>query len=113
MSSNRFTFYLALFFLLVINVPLNLKLIDLVLADPNLDTGFVLSLPVFFISVFFLIFWFFAIPRLLKPVSILIVLASSIVSYSMYSYGVVFDYSMIQNVFETNYGEANAYLNRE
>lgn len=111
MSSNRFTLYLALFFLLVVNLPLNLKLVELVTADPNLDKGFVLSLPVFFISVFFLIFWFFTMPRLLKPVSILIVMVSSIVSYSMFSYGVVFDYSMIQNVFETNYGEANAYLN--
>lgn len=113
MTSNRFTLILALFFLVVVNVPLNLKLWQLVTGDPQLDYGFILSLPVFFVTVFFLIFWCFTVPKLLKPISILIVLVSSIVSYSMYTFGVVFDYSMIQNVFETNYGEANAYLNPE
>ena len=111
MSTNRFTLLLAIFFLLVINTPLNIKLYQLVTADPNLSWWFVASLPLFFVSVFFLVFWFFTVPLMLKPVSVLLVLVSAVVSYTMFSYGIVFDYSMIQNVFETNYGEASSYLN--
>ena len=111
MSSNRFTLLLSIFFLVVINYPLNSKLIELIAVDKSLSWDFVATLPLFFVSVFFIVIWFISVPYLLKPLSILLVIISSIVSYSMHTYGVVFDYAMIKNVFETNYGEASSYLN--
>lgn len=111
MSANRFTLMLALFFTTVVNLPLNTKLYQLIIEDPNLSWGFVLSMPFFFTAVFFLVFWFFTFPLVIKPLSITLVMISAVVSYSMYSYGIIFDSSMIQNLFETNYGEASSYLN--
>ncbi|MFC6668924.1 phosphoethanolamine transferase [Marinobacterium aestuariivivens] len=44
--------------------------------------------------------------RLLKPLAIFILLSASAVSYFMQSYGILIDKSMVQNLFETNVGEA-------
>lgn len=79
--------------------------------ESELSIGFVISLPFFFGALFFFLFSLYAFPYLLKPISISLVLLSSIVTYAVYTYGTLFDYSMIQNKFETNYGEATAYLN--
>jgi len=112
MSTNRFTLWLTLYFLLVLNIPLTLQLYKIIsTTESELAVGFILSLPLFFGSLFYLLFSFISVRWLLKPLSILLVLISSMITYAMYSYGTLFDYSMMQNVFETNYGEASAYLN--
>ena len=111
MSSNRFALLLSIFFLVIINYPLNAKLVELIAVDETVSWDFVATLPLFFVSVFFIVIWFISLPYILKPLSILLVMISAIVSYSMHTYGVVFDYAMIKNVFETNYGEASSYLN--
>lgn len=112
MSSNRFTLWLTLYFLLVLNIPLTLQLYKIIsTTESELAVGFILSLPLFFGSLFYLLFSFISVRWLLKPLSILLVLISSMITYAMYSYGTLFDYSMMQNVFETNYGEASSYLN--
>ena len=48
------------------------------------------------------------LPRLTVAVTLLV---SSLLLYGTVAYGVIFDKSMIQNVMETNSGEAFAYLN--
>jgi len=112
MTSNRFTLWLTLYFMLVLNFPLQSQLMSIIsTTESELSIGFVISLPFFFGALFFFLFSLYAFPYLLKPISISLVLLSSIVSYAMYTYGTLFDYSMIQNIFETNYGEATAYLN--
>ena len=111
-TSNRFILWLTLYFLLVLNFPLQSQLVSIIsTTESELSTGFIISLPFFFGALFFFMFSLYTIPYVLKPVSISLVLVSSMVTYAMYNYGTLFDYSMIQNVFETNYGEATAYLN--
>ncbi|NVK00621.1 MAG: phosphoethanolamine--lipid A transferase [Oceanospirillaceae bacterium] len=112
MTSNRFTLWLTLYFLLVLNLPLQAQLVSIISStDGELSTGFIISLPFFFGALFYFLFSLGCFPYLTKFISIVLVLTSSLVTYAMYSYGTLFDYSMIQNVFETNYGEVTAYLN--
>lgn len=112
MTSNRFTLWLTLYFLLVLNIPLSLQLYKIIsTAQSDLAVGFIVSLPFFFGALFYFLFSFITVPWLLKPLSAVLVVISALVTYAMYSYGTLFDYSMIQNVFETNYGEASSYLN--
>lgn len=111
MTTNRFTRWLTLYFLLVLNIPLTLQLYKIIsTTESELSIGFVTSLPLFFGALFYFLFSFISVRWLLKPLSITLVLISSMVTYAMYSYGTLFDYSMMQNVFETNYGEASSYL---
>ena len=111
MTTNRFTLWLTLYFLLVLNIPLTLQLYKIIsTTESDLAIGFIISLPLFFGALFYFLFSFVTVRWLLKPLSITLVLISSMVTYAMYSYGTLFDYSMMQNVFETNYGEASSYL---
>lgn len=112
MTPNRFTLWLTLYFLIVLNAPLTLQLYKIITTtESELAGGFVISLPFFFGALFYFLFSLITLPWLLKGLSIVLVLISSMVTYAMYTYGTLFDYSMIKNVFETNYGEASSYLN--
>lgn len=111
MTANRFTLWLTLYFLLVLNIPLTLQLYKIIAnRESELSVGFLISLPFFFGALFYFLFSFITVRWLLKPLSIGLVSVSALVTYAMYSYGTLFDYSMVQNVFETNYGEASSYL---
>jgi len=99
-------------FLLILNFPLQSQLVSIISrTEGELSAGFGISLPFFFEALFFFLFLLCAFPYLLKSISISLVLICSLVTYAMYSYGTLFDYSKIQNVFETNHGEATVYLN--
>jgi len=112
MTVNRFVLLLTFYFLVVLNFPLLSQLYSIISStEAELSAGFILSLPFFFGALLFFLFSLYSLPYLTKPISILLVLVSSVVTYAMYSYGTLFDYSMVQNVIETNYGEASAYLN--
>ncbi|MDP5065272.1 MAG: phosphoethanolamine--lipid A transferase [Haliea sp.] len=108
---SQFTLLLAAYFVLVINIPLAAHLITILQHTEGLSVGMVLSLPLFFGSVFYLLFSFWTLPYLAKPFAVVLLLASSLVSYAMFYYGTVFDMEMIRNLVETNPGEAHAYLN--
>ena len=51
-----------------------------------------------------------ALPFLRRPLLVLLVVVSAACSYFMLHYNVLIDRSMVQNVFETNQAELNAYL---
>jgi lipid A ethanolaminephosphotransferase len=53
----------------------------------------------------------FTFRYLLKPFFILLIMTASLVSYAMLKYGIIFDVGMVQNILETNSGEATSYLN--
>ncbi|MCR9185445.1 MAG: phosphoethanolamine--lipid A transferase [Halieaceae bacterium] len=111
LGMSRFTLLLAVYFVLVINLPLAARLVTILQHTEGLSLGMVLSLPLFFGSVFYLLFSFWTFRYLARPFAVLLLLASSLVSYAMYYYGTVFDMEMIRNLVETNPGEARAYLN--
>ncbi len=51
-----------------------------------------------------------ALPFVRKPLLVLLLVVSAACSYFMLHYNVLIDRSMVQNVFETNQAELNAYL---
>lgn len=108
-SSASFIFMIALYFGFVFNFPVTSKLVEL--ASETSDSIFAYFSPLLLSAAFIIIFSLFNIPYLRKPIFVTLVLSSSMASYATYKYGVMFDYGMIENIFETNTSEAYSYLN--
>jgi len=102
---------LVLYFALVLNWPIFLHFYNVLSGLSHVKAGFVASIPLVLIAALNAVFIPFTFRFLLKPFFSLLLLASSIVSYAMLKYGVIFDAGMMQNIVETNRGEAAAYLN--
>ncbi len=101
---------LALYFALVVNFPILSELNSILSKLESVKIGFVLSIPLFFLAAFNFIFSLFSWPYFSRPFFTLLLIISSMVSYAMYNYGVIFDYGMIENIFETDTSEATSYL---
>ena len=54
---------------------------------------------------------FFSIKYAFKPFLFLFIIVSTLIAYGTFSYGIVFDYGMIENTLETSSSEAFSYLN--
>lgn len=70
------------------------------------NMGFLFSLAVVLINVMVLLFTIFCTKYTVKPILIVILLASSLASYFMNEYNIVIDDSMIQNILETDISES-------
>ncbi|WP_429086385.1 phosphoethanolamine transferase [Aeromonas allosaccharophila] len=102
---------LVLFFALVLNWPIFLHFYTALSGLSHVKVGFAISIPLVLIAALNAVFIPFTFRFLLKPFFTLLLLSGSIVSYAMLKYGVIFDAGMMQNIIETNSGEAGAYLN--
>ncbi|QWZ64184.1 phosphoethanolamine transferase [Aeromonas sp. FDAARGOS 1417] len=102
---------LVLFFALVLNWPIFLHFYTVLSTLTHVKAGFVISIPLVLIAALNAVFIPFTFRFVLKPFFTVLILTGSIVSYAMLKYGVIFDAGMIQNIVETNSGEAGAYLN--
>ncbi|WP_261884208.1 phosphoethanolamine transferase [Vibrio pelagius] len=110
LSLNKLPFVMALYYTLVVNIPIVRELWKIVSELEAAQIGFVVSIPLFFFAAFYLIFHLFNWPRFSKIFYVFLLLSSSIVSYTMYNYGIFVDYGMIENLFETNTTEASNYI---
>ncbi|WP_204483855.1 phosphoethanolamine transferase [Aeromonas veronii] len=102
---------LVLFFALVLNWPIFLHFYTVLSALTHVKAGFAISIPLVLIAALNAVFIPFTFRFVLKPFFTVLILTGSIVSCAMLKYGVIFDAGMIQNIVETNSGEAGAYLN--
>ncbi|QPR55227.1 phosphoethanolamine transferase [Aeromonas allosaccharophila] len=102
---------LVLFFALVLNWPIFLHFYTALSGLSHVKVGFAISIPLVLIAALNAVFIPFTFRFVLKPFFTLLLLSGSIVSYAMLKYGVIFDAGMMQNIIETNSGEAGAYLN--
>ncbi|MCU8392784.1 phosphoethanolamine--lipid A transferase [Vibrio vulnificus] len=109
-SFTTFAFSLALYFTVVVNIPVYKELYGIFNQLDAVKVGFALSIPFFFLAVFNLLFNLFSWPWVGKPFFALLLVLSSMVSYASYNYGTLFDYDMIVNIVETDTSEAGAYL---
>ncbi len=81
-------------------------------AQPNrVDWFFLISIPLFLFTLTVLILSWLSLVSLVKPILLANILVSCILFYATLNYGVIFDKSMLQNILETNTGEALSYLN--
>ncbi|MFC1234131.1 phosphoethanolamine transferase [Vibrio sp. F74] len=108
-SSDYFITIMSLYFGFVLNIPVVTKLVQL--ASEHGNPTFAYFSPLLLSATFVLIFSIFNIPYFRKPFFVFLTITSAMASYATYKYGVMFDYSMIENVFETNSGELFSYVN--
>ncbi len=99
---------LSLYYTFVLNYPLVSRFYDLSIKSSAL---FAFSSPLVLIFAFIIIFTLVSIPYIFRPFIILLTLASSLAFYAALKYNIMFDSTMIQNIFETNVGEATSYIN--
>ncbi|RJX70988.1 phosphoethanolamine--lipid A transferase [Vibrio sinensis] len=109
-SYVTFTFLLALYFALIVNIPIYKELYSIFNQLDGVKIGFVLSIPIFFLAALNFLFNLFSWPGISKPFFIILLFMSSVVSYAAYNYGTFFDYGMITNIVETDTSEASSYL---
>jgi len=101
----------ALFFTTIGNIALWKTLWGLIDLNSLRSVLFLASLPVVLFCLFNLLLTpLLALPFLRRPLLVLLVVVSAACSYFMLHYNVLIDRSMVQNVFETNQAELNAYL---
>jgi len=102
--------YLSAYYALVINFPIYVEFYKILSSLSDFSMMFAISIPLFLFSIFNIIFNILSWPFLARPIFIILVITSSLVSYALYNYGIYFDYGMIENTFETDTSEALSYL---
>ena len=111
LTTNQLVIYTCLYITLVLNFPFLSKTAVVVTALESYNLFFLLSVPIFLLALSIFIQCFLSFRWLTKPLLILLVLLSSVIFYSTVTYGIVFDYGMIQNTVETDTAEALSYFN--
>ena len=111
LTTNQLLFFTCCYITLIFNSPFLLKTANAIISLEHYNLFFLLSLPVLMLSLTLILQGIFAFRWLTKPLLILTVLASSLIFYATISYGIVFDYGMVQNTIETDTAEAFSYLN--
>jgi lipid A ethanolaminephosphotransferase len=110
LRSHTFNLLIAAYFSVFLNFSVLQKLFCSVGFISLKDSLFLLSIPIFFIAVHNIFFTIFAIPKFEKTFVILNILISSLCSYAIFFYKILFDYSMFLNIINTNTGEAQGYI---
>ncbi|MGO3423269.1 MAG: phosphoethanolamine transferase [Pseudoalteromonas distincta] len=110
-SANAFVVMIACYYCLVINIPFIQGSFNAITSLASFSWLFLLSVPLLLLCLLIIFFSIVSVRWLLKPINYLLLIISSAVLYGSLNYGVVFDYSMIQNTFETDSSEALSYLN--
>ncbi|MDP5213886.1 phosphoethanolamine--lipid A transferase [Pseudoalteromonas tunicata] len=103
---------ISVYFTFVFNFPFLKRIMGAVTALPDYNVLFLITIPVFVFLLLLIFFTLISNKWFFKPLSIVLILLSSMVFYAGQNYGVVFDYGMMQNIFETDTSEAHTYLNQ-
>ena len=107
---NILVFVIALYFCIVLNIPLWRTFYEILSKLETVNIGFLISLPLFLVAILNLMFQLVAWPYIGRLFFVILTFISSITAYASYQYGVIFDYGMMENIFETNSGEAISYF---
>ena len=105
-TSAQFILLSSLFIAAIFNIPFLSAVYEVVAPVTLNEWVFFLSVPLlltFFNIIFLSLFGALFLPRTTVAIAFVV---SSILLYGTLAYGVIFDKSMIQNVMETNSGEA-------
>ncbi|MFM2479800.1 phosphoethanolamine transferase [Celerinatantimonas sp. YJH-8] len=110
LTNANITLLLAIFFAVVLNIPVYSDLYKILSKLDAFSIGFVISIPIFFTLALNILFNVISWPYITKPLFVILVLMSSLLSYAEFNYGIMFDKTMIRNLFETNSSEASSYF---
>lgn len=101
---------LAVFFLLVQNLPLLLHMKRILQALEHFRIGFAISIPLFLLAALNLVFVPFSIRFLLKPFFAVLLVLGAMASWGAWRYGIVFDREQVQNILETHTAEVMSFV---
>lgn len=110
-TANKLILILSCYFVICFNLTFLFKTYDAVLLLDNYNLLFLLSIPVLLLNILLIFFSVFSVKYLLKPALIVFTFISALMTYATFTYGIVFDYGMIENTVETSSSEAFSYLN--
>lgn len=111
MSSTKFTLVLALAFILFYNTAFFTALLQVVDTHNIRGLLFGASVAVLVGIVTALVLSLIMLPRIAKPIIILILISAACASYFMNAYGIVIHRTMIQNTLETDRREVSSLIN--
>jgi lipid A ethanolaminephosphotransferase len=111
MNSVTLTLLLSVYFTSILNFSLFKNLHSILSASSGVDFLFVVSIPVFFVCAFAILFTPFVCKYITKIFFSLLILVSAAVNYTSFHFGLVFNKEMIVNFLETTPAEATSYLN--
>jgi len=111
LTTNQLLLLTCSYIVFVLNSPFLNKAVTAVTASQDYNVLFLLSLPIFLLSLSIIIQGVLAFKLIIKPLLILTILSSSLIFYSTLNYGTIFDYTMVQNTIETDSAELMSYVN--
>lgn len=111
LTTNQLLLLTCGYITLVLNFPFLVKITNAVTSQATFNGYFLVSVPVFLFCLSVILQSFFAFRWITKPILILTVLAASLMFYATITYGIVFDYGMVQNTLETDSAEVLSYVN--
>lgn len=111
LTTNQLVLLTCCYIVLVLNLPFLTRSLKAVVALEDYNVFFLLSLPIFLLSLSIIIQGFLSFRWITKPLLIFAVVSSALMFYATINYGVVFDYGMVQNTIETDTAEALSYVN--
>ncbi|HBV77836.1 MAG TPA: phosphoethanolamine--lipid A transferase [Vibrio sp.] len=106
---TTFIVLLAFYYGFVLNYPVLREIFSLSKDVP--DVWFPYTAPWVLFFAFVIVFSLFAVPVIMKPFMAILTLTSAVALYGAVNYHILFDVSMIENVFGTNASEISFYLN--
>jgi lipid A ethanolaminephosphotransferase len=110
-STNQLIVLTSVYIALVCNFPFLLKVTSAITQTSDYSLVFLLSVPFLLLNFCIIFNSLLGFGKILKPILIFTIMLSSVILYATSSYGIVFDYSMIQNGVETDSAEALSYIN--
>ena len=110
-TTNKMIFIVSCYFVVTFNLLFLFKTYNAVLLLDHYNLFFLLSLPVLLLNILMIFFSLFSVKYLIKPSLILFTFISALITYGTFSYGIIFDYGMIENTIETSSAEALSYVN--
>jgi lipid A ethanolaminephosphotransferase len=111
LTVNKLILILAAYYTLVFNYTFISAFEKAIMELDTFSIGFAISVPFFLFFTLSLTFSLFTVKYITKPFFITVTVLSSTVFYASLMYGIVFDYTMIQNIYETDNNEASTYIN--
>lgn len=111
LTTDQLLFFTCCYIALILNLPFLVKTAGVITALDNYNLLFLMSLPIFLLSLSIIIQGLLSFRWLTKPLLITTVMISSLIFYGTITYGIVFDYGMVQNTVETDSAEALSYVN--
>ena len=110
-SYSQFVWLVSLYLVIAFNGLFLFNMLEAASKPEHINWLFIASVPFFLLALTAMVLSWLSLITFVKPVLLTSVVVSSLLFYATLNYGVIFDKSMLQNILETNSGEAFSYLN--